>query len=128
MMPVLAVLMTAFIFANSMQNAEASSNLSMGLLRILSFLHISEFALRKTAHFTEFSLEGFFLKGTFKKKTAVFPLFWGLAAALTDETIQIFSLGRASKVSDVWIDFGGIIFGNIAFVIITAVIRKIKSR
>ena len=36
-------------------------------------------------------------------------------AAMTDETIQLFSPGRASRVADVWIDFAGLLTGLLLF-------------
>ncbi len=35
----------------------------------------------------------------------------GVLTALTDETIQIFSAGRSSQVTDVWLDFAGVLAG-----------------
>ena len=35
----------------------------------------------------------------------------GLLAAMTDESIQLLSPGRASMVTDVWIDFAGVVTG-----------------
>ena len=46
-------------------------------------------------------------------------LFYGMTTALIDETIQLFSAGRAARVTDVWIDFGGLCVG----LALTALIR-----
>ena len=32
----------------------------------------------------------------------------GLLTALTDETIQLFVPGRSGQVTDIWIDFSGV--------------------
>ena len=39
------------------------------------------------------------------------PLLFAMTAALTDETIQVYSLGRSPSVMDVWIDVGGAFAG-----------------
>ena len=39
------------------------------------------------------------------------PLLFAMTAALTDETIQVYSLGRSPSVLDVWIDVGGALAG-----------------
>lgn len=36
-----------------------------------------------------------------------------MLTALTDETIQLFYDGRGSLVTDVWIDFSGVVMGMI---------------
>ena len=39
------------------------------------------------------------------------PILGGLLTALTDETIQMFSDGRSSQLTDVWLDFSGVMAG-----------------
>lgn len=117
-----------FIFSNSMQPARVSSNSSQRVLRTLQELlrrlghpgaaaRLTEHAVRKAAHFCEYSLEGFLLLLTTRAVTGhawrfiSWPALAGLLTALTDETIQLFSGGRSSQVTDIWIDFGGVVTG-----------------
>ena len=117
-----------FIFSNSMQPARVSSNSSQRVLRTLQELlrrlghpgasaSLTEHAVRKAAHFCEYSLEGFLLLLTTRAVTGhawrfiSWPALAGLLTALTDETIQLFSGGRSSQVTDIWIDFGGVVTG-----------------
>ena len=39
------------------------------------------------------------------------PILGGLLTALTDETIQMFSDGRSSQLTDVWLDLSGAMAG-----------------
>lgn len=67
----------------------------------------------------EYSLEGFLLLLTTRAVTGhawrfiSWPALAGLLTALTDETIQLFSGGRSSQVTDIWIDFGGVVTGMV---------------
>ena len=51
----------------------------------------------------------------------------GLMTALTDETIQLFSLGRSSQVTDVWIDFAGVVTGTLLAFLVQAIVRRCKK-
>ena len=55
------------------------------------------------------------------------PLLAGLMTALTDETIQLFSLGRSSQVTDVWIDFAGVVTGTLLAFLVQAIVRRCKK-
>lgn len=139
---ILSVLMITFAFVHSMMNGEQSSAESDGLAKLIqavlkSFgvsadLHFPYF--RKLAHFTEFTAVGALLTCTahgfrLNKTYTLCPqiLLTGLLAAVCDETIQIFTPGRASAVTDVWIDFGGVVFGMLVMLLVFAVIRRAKN-
>ena len=47
--------------------------------------------------------------------------------ALTDETIQLFSPGRSSQVTDVWIDFAGVVTGTLLAFLVQAIVRRCKK-
>ena len=85
---------------------------------------ITEHIVRKLAHFTEFTALGMLLSidtALFLKKMKQYiwvPFFVGLLVALVDETIQLFPIGRSSKVTDVWLDFSGVIFGTIILLVL----------
>ena len=113
-----------FIFRNSMQTGEVSSARSQAVTALVNgFLGkfglgpLSEHIIRKLAHFSEFMLEGFLLMLCLRVYTRRFvrhiswPILGGLLTALTDETIQMFSDGRSSQITDVWLDFSGVLTG-----------------
>ena len=112
----LALVWLGFIFWNSAQDADASGSMSSTLLSLLN-LPISEHLLRKIAHFVQFALLGFLISGalTHGKMPWGWLLFTVLCCACVDETIQAFSLGRSSKLSDVWLDLVGSVTGIGAF-------------
>lgn len=112
-----------FIFGNSLQNQEQSSKQSTAVAEAVKPIYQAitaksdngEPIIRKIAHFIEFSILGIELTllfcAVFDEKERknhlgriVCPLFCGLLAALTDETLQILS-ERGPMVSDVWLDF-----------------------
>ncbi len=118
LLAVLICLVLCFIWGNSMLTGEESGAISGGLLSWLnesfSFLKwLPELLLRKFGHFSEFGLLGFLLAWFFLLQGQrglhrfTVPLLFGMTAALMDETIQSFSLGRSPSVMDVWIDVAG---------------------
>lgn len=129
-----------FIFSNSMKVAEASSAASGQVLELIRSVltrlghpglaqRITMHFVRKLAHFCEYALEGFWLMLCLRVYTRRFvrhvswPLLGGLLTALADETIQMFSSGRSSQVTDVWLDFIGILCGLLAGLLVLAVFQ-----
>ena len=119
---ILIVLNLALIWGNSMMTGVSSEAVSGGLLAFLGrFLPVllTESAhtfLRKAAHFSEFALLGLLFCGRHALVRKAVPLHlmgFGLAVACIDETIQIFTPGRASSLIDVWIDTSGFALGLI---------------
>lgn len=115
---VLTCLVLCFIWGNSMLSGEESGAISGGLLSWLvatfPFLKwLPEYLLRKFGHFSEFGLLGFLLAWFFLLQgqrgihRMSVPLLFAMTAALMDETIQVYSLGRSPSVMDVWIDVAG---------------------
>ncbi|MBO5059843.1 MAG: VanZ family protein [Clostridia bacterium] len=122
---VATVIATLFIFSNSMQTAEISSQNSGGIAdRILWIFGLLGQApdrelviliVRKTAHIAEFTLHGILLANCFEmpyNRRIIYILFFGLLTACIDEYIQLFSYGRAGMIQDVFIDFIGTIVGT----------------
>lgn len=110
----------ALIWGNSLMTGEASGNFSGGILAMLgSFLPVllteaGHTFLRKAAHFSEFALLGLLTCGRGRlTRNSISPslMGFGLAVACIDETIQIFTPGRASSLMDVWIDTAGFSLG-----------------
>ena len=85
--------------------------------------------VRKLAHFCEYLLEGFLLMLCLRVYTRHFfkhvswPVLGGLLTALTDETIQLFVPGRSGQVTDIWIDFSGVMTGLLVGLILLGLIR-----
>ncbi len=131
------ILTLAFIWGNSLLSREQSSGESAWVLQLVTPLlelfagkgNVTEHLVRKLAHFTEFALLGLELLFWFsqkrgkKKEALLLAMAHGLFAALTDETIQLFS-GRGSQVQDVWLDFAGVTAGALTALLLTLLIRK----
>lgn len=112
----------AFIWGNSALPGDMSGQISGGLLAslkdIFPFLgFLGEFVLRKLGHFSEFTCLGLLLSwlavllGQRGFYAFALPLLGGILTACADETIQLFSPGRASSLIDVWIDVSGVCTG-----------------
>ena len=125
-----------FIFHNSLETSSISSARSHEVMQkinaILAHLNIvplSEHVVRKLAHFSEFTLEGFLLMLCLRVYTRHFfkhvswPMLGGLLTALTDETIQLFVPGRSGQVTDIWIDFSGVMTGLLVGLILLGLVR-----
>ena len=119
----LILLNLAVIWGNSLVSGEDSGNLSGGVLAWLnSFLGLDEsgaellhLLVRKAAHFTEFACLGALLawRGGMEgeRHAAAFPALLGMAAAVVDESIQMFTPDRGPSLTDVWIDTSGAAVG-----------------
>ena len=129
-----------FIFSNSMAVAQVSSassgrvlTLLQGALRRLGHPALAQrltmHIVRKMAHFCEYTLEGFLLMLCMRVYTRRYvrhisvPMLGGVLTALTDETIQIFSPGRSSQVTDVWLDSAGVLAGILTALVLMALCR-----
>ena len=137
----LILLTLGFIWGNSLKSIPESQAVSLSLLDRLKPLldavfgpdRITDHILRKTAHFCEFALLGaelrllFLLMGQRGLQGLMNALFAGLAAAVTDETIQIFSQ-RGSQVSDVVLDFSGVVTGALVISLIAFLCRRRRER
>ena len=140
-----ALLLTIwFIFSNSMETAASSSNSSRAVLEFLQgslrrlgrpglAARLSENLVRKAAHYCEYSLLGFWLmSGTRlfsdRLRHAAWPALLGVLTALSDETIQLFYAGRGSRVTDVWIDFAGVLTGMLVSLALAGLWRALTAR
>ena len=133
---ILIVLNLALIWGNSLLPAANSSAVSGGILDILGqflpFL-LTEFGhtlLRKAAHFSEFALLGLLYCGRHrltKGETPPHLMGFGLTVGCIDESIQIFTPGRASSLIDVWIDASGFALGFAIIIAVCTIYNKIKG-
>ena len=129
-----------FIFSNSMAVATVSSGASGRVLAWMRIIlrrlghpgladHLTMHIVRKLAHFCEYLLEGFLLMLCLRVYTRHFfkhvswPMLGGLLTALTDETIQLFVPGRSGQVTDIWIDFSGVMTGLLVGLILLGLVR-----
>ena len=133
---ILIALNLALIWGNSMLTGLSSEAVSGGILALLGrFLPVllteaGHTLLRKAAHFSEFALLGLQYCGRHrlvKGEAPVHLMGFGLAVACIDETIQIFTPGRASSLIDVWIDASGFALGLLLIVIFHTITNKIKG-
>ena len=129
-----------FIFSNSMAVAQVSSassgrvlTLLQGALRRLGHpalaQRLTQHVVRKMAHFCEYMLEGFLLMLCMRVysrhplRHITVPMLGGVLTALTDETIQLYSPGRSSQVTDVWLDSVGVLAGILAALVLMALLH-----
>ena len=123
----LFLLITFYIFNNSLQNAAESSERS-GIIvsvaqNILNFFKISvnpdflTHIIRKIAHITEFAMQSFSAGGAILKsrKQMIIILAIGLITACIDESLQLTSPGRSGEFKDVVIDFSGTVIGILLY-------------
>ena len=146
-MLVLLILVMAFIFLMSSTNATDSRKESRAISRAVCRVIYRDFdnlpfgtqearvghlnqALRKFAHFFEFTLLGSVFYMTLytwsvKYKIALpVTLGAGIVYALTDELHQGFVEGRATEFNDVFLDALGVFAGGVAvWAVVTAVTR-----
>ncbi|MBD5138897.1 MAG: VanZ family protein [Ruminococcus sp.] len=125
-----------FIWTNSVMPGHISSEFSSYAGKIIKMIFgeslvVSETIIRKLAHCCEFGVFGLILSLFFYEKLADrLPLvgFFGLGAAVLDETIQLFSDGRSSQIKDVWIDFSGFTAGTLFIFIIYLLDKEVKGK
>lgn len=139
---IVTIIYMFFIWIHSAMPADVSAQESLTVLdcfdvifKSLGFsIELTDHIVRKTAHFCEFALLGLLVLWTANKinnKIAVNLLSCGficLATAIVDETIQLFSPGRAGMIVDVVLDFSGICFGFLFFVIVYNIFLYIKGK
>ena len=130
----------AFIWGNSLVTGEDSGNLSGGILAWLNgFLGLDEsgadvlhLLIRKAAHFTEFASLGALItwrrRLSGRQKTVALPILWGMAAAVVDESIQMFTPDRGPSLTDVWIDTSGVATGMMLLILGQYLWKKNKSK
>ena len=136
LLSILILLNLALIWGNSMMTGLSSEAVSGGILEILGrfipalLTEAGHTFLRKAAHFSEFALLALLFCGRHRlvhRNTPPHLVGFGMAVACIDETIQIFTPGRASSLIDVWIDTSGFALGLFVIVTVYAIYNKIKG-
>lgn len=123
----LAVLLLyiAIIYSHSMQPAVQSSKESGFVFKTASgFMDqigiengwLTEHIVRKTAHFVEYAGMGLLLLVNLcslsdRRERFLTGMLAVVLIPFIDETIQVFALGRAAMIQDVWLDISGAVFG-----------------
>ncbi len=132
------------IFWFSTMDKQSSADMSNGFSKLfgdiinkVSSLFTDEpINIRKLAHFAEYMLLGVEaaifadLVSSYKLQTFCNLAFFGLASAVTDESIQILS-NRGSSVSDVLLDCRGYVTGVLIVLLVIFVkagIRSLKNK
>ena len=136
-----SILWIMVIFSFSLQNGEESGKLSGGIVAWFvglffpeDFAHIElvHFLVRKAAHFTEYFILGNLLSLTVReakwKKVLLAPWLMGTMVACCDETIQLFSDGRAGQITDVMIDSSGVFTGCVILALLLALLERRNRR
>lgn len=122
---VFSVLTVVFIFSNSLdvplisngKSGTVTELFNRALVALGFSVQVPEGLVRKLAHMAEFAMLGFWLMLTLRVYTRRVlshigtPLFGGLFIAVMDEFLQAFVPGRSSAVTDVLIDFSGVVLG-----------------
>lgn len=142
------------IFAFSAENAADSAEKSNGILAFIlrlfdgrldsyspekqaAILEKYSFYIRKTAHFSIYTLLGFLTANAFayqkhlygfpsKKKVVVFSVAIGALYAVTDELHQYFVPGRSCSLRDMLIDSAGVTAGVFLSLTLIHMIHKHK--
>ena len=129
---VLLVAVMVTIFLLSAENGEQSSNTRGTFVKITFILGFTppEDVVRTLGHFCEFAALGFLSANmlfAYKEKLKpVLTALLSLGYAVTDEIHQIFVPERACQLSDLAVDFGGIILGTIVFSVIYLIIKRFE--
>ncbi len=130
---ILLVAVMVIIFMLSAENGEKSSDTSGRFVEILTFIlgfTPPEDVIRTLGHFCEFAALGFLSANMlFAYKDKLKPVLTALLSlgyAVTDEIHQIFVPERACQISDLAVDFAGIILGTIVFSIIYLIIQRFE--
>lgn len=139
---IILILILAFIWGNSFipreESAHESSVIGAIITPVLEVFvgkgNVTDFLVRKLAHFTEYAALGvvagliLFAKDRVRLHGFLFSLFAGVTAAVIDESIQLFTDGRGAQVSDVLLDSCGAACGLILTCLIGTAICKIKKK
>ena len=140
---ILTAAMITFAFVHSAMPAKISARESGGILDFLYALlprlginlDMTDHIVRKLAHFTEFTAIGMLSTTcaySFDRlrpyRYTIHIMFVGLATAVTDETIQLFSEGRSGQITDVLLDFSGVIIGMCFMLLCFTLYIQIKKR
>lgn len=134
--------MIAFAFIHSSMSADLSGEESESVMDFLQYIlnflgvgaELTDHIVRKAAHFAEYTAIGMLLVSCAYSFSRTKPyryysqiLLTGLATAVIDETIQLNVAGRSGQITDVLLDFSGVITGAVVMLIFYMIYRKIRK-
>ena len=139
---ILILSLVTFIFSLSFADADTSASDSS---RVLDFLNgilrafgtdfrLSHNFVRTLAHFLEFGLLGLLsllFMFTFKLTSSIrvlWTLIFALSVASADETIQLFSDGRAFQLTDILVDMTGVITAILGLLLFMKLFKSLKMK
>ena len=126
----LTALWLLFVWGHSLLPASVSKEESHHWLALLQtwLPWLTDYLIRKAAHFTEYAVLGALLFGAADTRFGLwFPPCFGVLAALADETVQLFAAGRSGQVSYVWLDLAGFLAGWILIALISLIRKKRRT-
>ena len=123
---------------HSVEQAQKSEIFIYFVTVILKFFgidpNLSDHIIRKIAHFTEYTVLGALLCSCAYSFDRIKPIKFvpytvsiGLFTCFVDETIQLGIEGRSGQVSDMWIDFFGVLLGTAVMLVAFWIYRKIRK-
>ena len=139
----LSGVMILFAWVHSCFPADLSSRESEGVMKLVYRVFavfgageaLTDSFIRKAAHFSEyFAIGGLLMSCAYgfdslrPQRFGVRVLFAGMLTALIDETIQLFSEGRAGMIADVWIDMGGVVCGAALMLGFYTLLRRRRAK
>lgn len=135
-----SLLWAAFVFGQSLLPGHVSSSESGFIVRLLQLfpgssgwdLERVEHLVRKAAHFTEYAVLGILYLLAARSRGAIrgrmtLPLFWGLLTPVADESLQLLVEGRTGQLTDVLIDFSGVLTGMAVCLLILWLRLRVKK-
>ena len=140
---VAALVMVCIIWGNSLVPGTGSGSLSLTVMEMVHTLlgalglpygWVTNFVVRKCAHFTEYMVLGilathaFDIKGSHKPVALIATAVFLVLVPSIDETIQLFVPGRSGMVRDVLIDCSGAATGVVFRYIFGSITRRKSSR
>ena len=139
---VLTFSVIAFAFIHSSMPSEVSGDESESVMNVLQSIlnffgfkgELTDHLVRKLAHFTEYTAMGMIFVSCAYSFDRIRPykyysqiLLSGLATAVCDETIQLNVPGRAGMVTDVLLDFAGVITGALFMLLVFVIYRRTRK-
>ena len=137
----LSIVWIMVIFSFSLQSGDESGKLSGGIVAWIvglffpedfAYIGLVHFLVRKAAHFTEYFILGVLLSLTAREakwsRPLIKPWIMGTLVACCDETIQLFSEGRAGMITDVMLDSSGVLTGCVFLMLGVLFIEKRRAR
>lgn len=131
-----------FAFVHSSMPADISGEESENVMEFLQNIlnlfgrsaELTDHIVRKMAHFAEYTVIGIMLVSCAYSFCRTKPhkyysqiMLAGLATAVCDETIQLNVAGRSGQITDVLLDFSGVLAGALLMLVVFMIYRNIRK-